>query len=144
VTDLYNHIFFTNVLRLIQELGISKEELAAEAKISNSFLSDITHGNGNPSLRIMAAIAKALDTPLPTLLEQTDLNKEALNELAGGCFLNSLPAGYTRFSAILKTGYELAQVKEWHKKNLDNLRNKHRGKRLTPKKQPERKIREQI
>ncbi|MGZ8158108.1 MAG: helix-turn-helix domain-containing protein [Methylobacter sp.] len=125
MTDIYNQIFFTNVLRLLQEQGMTKEELAAEAKISNSFLSDITNGNGNPSLRIMTAIAKALGAPLPTLLEQTDLDNETLNELAGGSFSNSLPDGYTRFSAILKTGYQVAQVKEWHKKNLDNLRNKN-------------------
>lgn len=133
VSDLYNYIFLTNVLRVQQELGISKEELAAKAGVSNSFLSDITNGNGNPSLRIMEAIASALDTPLPTLLELTDLDKESLNELAGGSFSSSLPPGFTRLSAILKTGYEVMQVKEWHHKNLDQLRKKHKGNRLIPK-----------
>ena len=65
---VHNQIFFTNILRLLDERGMTKNELAAKADISISFLSDLTNGKANPSLKIMEAIAYALETPLPTLL----------------------------------------------------------------------------
>lgn len=52
---LYNQIFFTNVLRLLDEHGLTKSELADAAGISESFLSDLTNGKANPSLKIMEA-----------------------------------------------------------------------------------------
>ena len=69
---MYNQILFTNVLRLLEEMGMTKNELAQKSGISVSFLSDLTNGKANPSLKIMEAIAEALETPLPTLLELTD------------------------------------------------------------------------
>jgi len=72
---VHNQIFFTNILRLLDERGMTKNELAAKADISVSFLSDLTNGKANPSLKIMEAIAEALETPLPTLLESTDLDR---------------------------------------------------------------------
>ena len=47
---MYNQIFFTNVLRVLDELGISKNELSDRAGMSVSFLSDLTNGKANPSL----------------------------------------------------------------------------------------------
>ena len=54
---MYNEILFTNILRLLDERDMTKNELAEKADISNSFLSDLTNGNANPSLKIMEAIA---------------------------------------------------------------------------------------
>lgn len=122
----YNLIFFTNILRILDEKGLTKSDLAAESGISVSFLSDLTTGQGNPSLRIMEQIATALDTPLATLLEFTDLDKETLDALAGGHARLSLPAGFLRVSATL-TEFQAFQVRQWDAENRKVLM-KLRGK----------------
>ncbi|WP_070266524.1 transcriptional regulator [Duganella sp. HH101] len=113
---MYSLIFFTNVLRLLEERGLTKYELADQAEISISFLSDLTNGKANPSLKIMEAIAQALDEPLPALLETTDLDQQSFSTLAGTSPANSLPAGYVRASAIL-TEYQAFTVQQWDQAN---------------------------
>jgi transcriptional regulator with XRE-family HTH domain len=51
----------------MKEQGYTKLELAERAGISVSFVSDITTGKGNPSLKIMKLLAAALAVPLPLL-----------------------------------------------------------------------------
>lgn len=121
---LHNQIFFTNVLRLLDEQHMTKSELADQAGISVSFLSDLTNGKANPSLKIMDAIATALNTALPALLEMTDLDQETLNELAGGKALKSLPDGYVRVTAVL-TEFQAFNVRQWDQENRKSL-----GKKL--------------
>ncbi|MHB8977487.1 MAG: helix-turn-helix domain-containing protein [Trichloromonadaceae bacterium] len=122
ITSLYNQIFFTNILRLIEERGITKHDLAEEAGVSVSFLSDLTNGKANPSLKIMEAIAKALETPLPALLELTDLDRETLDALAGGEAPRSLPEGLVRVSAVL-TEHQAFIVRKWEDEIRKKLRN---------------------
>lgn len=117
---MYNQIFFTNVLRVLNELGISKNELSDRAGMSVSFLSDLTNGKANPSLKIMESIAKALDVALPALLEITDLDQESLDMLAGGKAPNSLPSGYVRVAAVL-TEYQAFQVRQWNEANREQI-----------------------
>ena len=117
---MYNQIFFTNVLRVLDELGISKNELSDRAGMSVSFLSDLTNGKANPSLKIMESIAKALDIALPALLEITDLDQESLDTLAGGKAPNSLPPGYVRVAAVL-TEYQAFQVRQWNEANRQQI-----------------------
>jgi len=117
---VHNQIFFTNVLRLLDEQNMTKSELADQAEISVSFLSDLTNGKANPSLKIMEAIAKALDTALPALLEITDLDQETLDALAGGKALKSLPDGYVRASAVL-TEFQAFNVKQWDQENRKKI-----------------------
>lgn len=100
---------------------MTKHELALRADISDSFLSDLTNARANPSLRILEAIAKALETPLPLLLELTDLDKETLDELAGGKAQQSLPTGFLRISAVL-TEYQAFMVRQWDQINKDSIR----------------------
>lgn len=110
---MYIHIFYTNVLRLLEEQGMTKQDLADKADISISFLSDLTNGKANPSLKIMRNIAEALDTPLPLLLEATDLTPEDLAELQGDSKVKqSLPPGYERVSVVLPE-FQAFQVKQW-------------------------------
>jgi transcriptional regulator with XRE-family HTH domain len=118
---VYNQILFTNILRLLDERDMTKHELALRADISDSFLSDLTNGRANPSLRILEAIAEALETPLPLLLELTDLDKETLDELAGGKAPRSLPHGILRISAVL-TEYQAFRVRQWDQINKDSIR----------------------
>ena len=118
---MYNQILFTNILRLLEEQGVTKHELAIRANISDSFLSDLTNGKANPSLKVMEAIAEALETSLPLLLELTDLDKETLDELAGGKAQKSLPDGFTRISAIV-TEYQAFRIRQWDQANKDILK----------------------
>lgn len=124
---MYSEILYTNILRLLDEMGLTKNDLAQRAGISVSFLSDLTNGKGNPSLRIMESIADALETPLPTLLEFTDLDQASLDELAGGHSAQSVPPGYTRLAAIL-TEFQAFKVKQWDKENRKQLSEKTRTK----------------
>jgi len=78
---LYNQIFLTNILRRIDELGISKNELRKRSGISSSFMTYLTQDQANPSLRVMEAIANALKTPLPELLELTSADRAVMAEL---------------------------------------------------------------
>lgn len=120
---MYNQIFFTNVLRLLDEQGMTKSELADQAGISVSFLSDLTNGKANPSLKIMDAIARALGSALPALLEISDLDDETLDALAGGKAFKSLPDGYVRISAIL-TEFQAFNVMNWDQENRKKLHKK--------------------
>ena len=124
---VYNQIFFTNVLRLIDERGMTKDRLADLAGMSVSFLSDLTNGKANPSLKIMESIAKALDASLPALLEMTDLDRETLDALAGGKAPSSLPAGLVRVTAVLSE-YQAFRVRQWDEANRKLLTARKFGK----------------
>lgn len=123
---MYHQIFLTNVLRLLEEHSMTKNELAERANISVSFLSDLTNDKGNPSLKIMEQIANALETPLPALLELSDLERDAFAELAEGVAIRLLPDGYHRVTAVL-TEFQAFAVRQWDKKNQKILRHKNKS-----------------
>ncbi|SFU67878.1 transcriptional regulator [Nitrosospira multiformis] len=118
---IYHDIFFTNVLRVLDERKISQRELADRAGISTAFISDVTQGRSNPSLRTMEAISMALDIPLPTLLESTDLDRKTLDELAGGKAPQSLPVGYQRVCAVM-TDYQAFLAMQWDEANRRKIK----------------------
>ena len=118
---MYNYIFFTNVLRLLDERHMTKKELSDRSGVSISFLSDLTTGKANPSLKVMEDIAQALETPLPLLLESTDLDKEALDALSGGKAPRSLPPGFERVAAVLPE-HQAFIVKKWGEATRKKLR----------------------
>lgn len=122
---MYNQIFFTNILRILDERGMTKAELAKAAKLSISFLSDLTNGNANPSLKTMTRIAAALETPLPALLESTDLDRAALDALAGGKAPQSLPDGFVRVSAVLPE-HQAFIVRRWDEVARQRVRDSER------------------
>lgn len=79
-------------------------------------------------MKVMEAIADALETPLPLLLESTDLDREALAEIAGHPFKSSVPPGYERISVVLPS-HKAFIVKKWG----DDTRKKAAWKALTPR-----------
>jgi transcriptional regulator with XRE-family HTH domain len=118
---VYNQILFTNILRLLDELGMQKQELAIRANISDSFLSDLTNGKANPSLKVMESIAEALGSSLPYLLESNDLDQETLKELTGvKTIVKSLPDGYVR-KAVILTEYQAYMVSQWEDANKKKI-----------------------
>jgi transcriptional regulator with XRE-family HTH domain len=117
---VYSYIFFTNVLHILDERHMTRSELSERSGISNSFLSDLANGKANPSLKVMEAIASALEAPLPLLLESTDWNQDALESLAGGKLPSSLPPGYERVSAVLPE-HRAFLVKKWDEETRKKL-----------------------
>ena len=126
----YNEIFFSNVLRILDERKMTQKELAERAGISTAFISDVAKGRGNPSIRTMEAISIALDIPLPVLLEVTDLNRQSLNELAGDKVPQSLPPGYHRVSVVL-TDYQSYMATLWDEANTKKIRGSYAPKKLS-------------
>jgi transcriptional regulator with XRE-family HTH domain len=59
-----------NVGRLRRQRGLTQEELAFQAKIDLTYMGGIERGKRNPSLLVMARIAKALSVSLPKLLNE--------------------------------------------------------------------------
>lgn len=59
-----------NVRRLRQQRGMTQEQLAFEAEIDLTYMGGIERGRRNPSLLVMARIAKALSVSLPKLLSE--------------------------------------------------------------------------
>lgn len=110
---MYNQIFFTNILRILDERGMTKQEFSKASGISISFLSDLTNGKANPSLKVMEQAADTLGIPLPVLLESTDLDQEELAKLIGKPVQNRLPPGYEQVIAILPD-HQAFIVKKWH------------------------------
>ena len=60
----------SNVLRLRKQRALTQEQLAFEAEIDLTYLGAIERGRRNPSLLVMARIAKALSVTLPKLLSE--------------------------------------------------------------------------
>jgi transcriptional regulator with XRE-family HTH domain len=59
-----------NVYRLRRRKGMTQEELGFEAEIDLTYMGGIERGKRNPSLLVMARIARALSVPLPKLLSE--------------------------------------------------------------------------
>lgn len=122
---MYYLIFFTNVRRILDEQSITKNELAKRSGVSISFLSSLISGKANPSLKVMEAIAVALETPLSILLEAVDLEQSELDSLAGGKLFSSLPPGFEWVFAILPH-HQGFLVRRWEKETKTKLRNRFR------------------
>lgn len=117
---MYNLILTTNILRILREKKLTKAELAQKAGVSISFFTELTNDKANPSLRIIEAIAKALDTPLPLLFDSSDMSaaeRAILTDNAG-----KLPKGFVWKGAILSE-FQAFQVAQWDRENRELLRN---------------------
>lgn len=55
-----------------ERLGMSQEEFAHRAEVDRTYASGIERGIRNPTLRVMARIAKALNTPTHKLLAASE------------------------------------------------------------------------
>lgn len=69
-------MFATNLRRLRYEKGFSQDDLAYEAEVSRSYLSQLEKGAFYASLKIIGRLAEALDVePAELLRLPTDFNK---------------------------------------------------------------------
>lgn len=58
-----------NVSRLRRDTGMSQEAFADHAGIARTYISDIERGARNPTIMVIARIAKALNVKAGTLLD---------------------------------------------------------------------------
>ena len=58
------------VAQLLKERRLRQLDVAREAGISPSFLSDVVHGRRRPSLRVLAALARVLGVSPASIFEQ--------------------------------------------------------------------------
>lgn len=58
-----------NVKRARGRLGMSQEMLALSADVDRTWVSQIERGRGNPSIRVLAALAECLEVDLVDLLK---------------------------------------------------------------------------
>lgn len=98
---MYHQIFCKNLRKEMAKRDINASELSSLSGVSNSYLSDLFHQKGNPSIKTMQSISEALNIPLPKMLQQKP-EKE------------SLPKGYERVNVILPE-MKAYQVNRWHK-----------------------------
>ena len=61
-------VFATNLRRLRHEKGLAQDELAYEAEVSRSYLSQIEKGTHYVSLKIIGKLADALEVDAAELL----------------------------------------------------------------------------
>ncbi len=64
----WRRIVGANVRRLRQARGLTQEELAFRSKIDLTYMGGIERGKRNPSLLVMARIARALSSDLGDLI----------------------------------------------------------------------------
>ena len=99
--------------------------------VSTSFISDLSNGKGNPSLRIMDRIADALDKPLTELLEESDLDSKSLEALAGGT-LRGIAEGYERIPLILLS-HQAFITRPWTKQSIEKLKKQKAENEINPR-----------
>ena len=61
--------FGQNIRRLRKEPGFSQEEFAERARLHPTYVSCVETGNRNPTVKVIARIAKALDVEPGKLFE---------------------------------------------------------------------------
>jgi XRE family aerobic/anaerobic benzoate catabolism transcriptional regulator len=70
--------------------GITRRQLAEDSGISQRYLAQIEGGDGNPSVIVLKALARAMDVPIIELLPRTSARSAALTRLLD--VLGRLPA----------------------------------------------------
>ena len=122
LNTLYNAIFVANVRRQLAQRRMTKRELSTRSGVSISFLSDLTAGKANPSLKVMEDIAKALEMPLPYLLECADPDAHGLDASADAAPPPpSLPPGFARVAVVLPE-HQAFIVRKWGEAARKKLR----------------------
>ena len=88
--------------------GLTQEELAARAKLNNSFLSQLERGLKAPSLKTLDAIAKALEVPISQLFADGETMTSALVESEVAELLANTTAAQKRdLVELLRVGLKL-------------------------------------
>jgi len=88
--------------------GLSQEELAAGARINNSFLSQIERGLKAPSLKTLHALATELEVGLAQLFADEETTTSTLVEQEVAVLLEAAPASRRKALVdLLRVGLDL-------------------------------------
>ena len=109
---MYTDIYCKNLKDILIGRELKNSDLSRMTGISNSFLSDITHGKANPSLRMMEQIANALQLPLECFLVKNPPIR--------------IPSGY-RWESALLTKYQAYRVRLEHAESMRKFNITWRG-----------------
>lgn len=59
-----------NIVFMREKIGVTQEWLSLETEIAGSYLREIEHGRANPTIDVLARIARALQIPLDLLVTE--------------------------------------------------------------------------
>ncbi len=120
----YNQIFTSHINRIITEKNITKYEFAELTGISTAFVTALTRGEGNPSLKIMAAIAEGLRIPLPLLLKpvESDEWRAIITISSMNNHKTATPQGYSIIENAILPTHKAHEVEQWSKETKRKLR----------------------
>lgn len=126
IAVVHKKVLCINIMRHLAMRGMRKADLAAKAKVSISYISDVTNAKGNPSLETMVAIADALEVPLVTLLSAPPVGTDGWDASLADALLKDdaklgLPPGFRRVSAIVSE-HQAFQIAKWHKSAHDRFK----------------------
>lgn len=123
----YNSVFTNHINRIIAEKNITKQELAAIAGVSAAFITALTRGEGNPTLKTMQAMAEGLCIPLPLLLKPLESDEwQAILSLSvhKQAPAANLPAGYSIIEKAVLPAHKVFVVEQWVKEAKKKLQKK--------------------
>lgn len=114
----YNSIFTEHINRIVTERKITKQELATIAGVSAAFITALTRGEGNPTLKTMQAMADGLCIPLPLLLKPLESEEwQAILTLSSHKPVPTavLPQGYGIIKEAVLPAHKVFVVEQWIK-----------------------------
>lgn len=121
----YNEIFTMHINRILDERKITKSELAEIGGVSTAFVTALTRGEANPTLKTMQALSEGLGIPLPLLLRPIDaeewqtilrvISHSRQSEAA------TLPPGFEHVKDVVLPAHKAFQVREWCRNTLKRI-----------------------
>lgn len=117
---MYNYIFVSNLRSALEDRQLSRSRLSELSGISPSFLFELLSGKANPSLKVMEAIAEALEIPLEMLLSSASIDRRELERRAGRNAAWTMPNGYESVFAVIPQ-HQAFMVRKWAKRSLQRL-----------------------
>jgi transcriptional regulator with XRE-family HTH domain len=101
------------------ELGLTLAEVAEKAGLSLPYVSNLERGRGNPTLEALGALARALDTPLASLI-----GDEVVAHVGFDVVLALAPPSLLRFSRSSDFQETVAELADRQGESAEAMRQK--------------------
>lgn len=114
----YSEIFTGHVNRILEERKLTKSDLAETAGVSTAFMTSLTRGDANPTIKTMQSISEGLGVPLPLLLrplESEEWQAIMAASIHGQRDKEDLPPGFVRVEPAILPKYKADTVQQWVK-----------------------------
>lgn len=114
----YNEIFTAHINRVLAERRLGKSDLAEMAGVSTAFMTSLTRGEGNPTIKTMQALSEGLGIPLPLLLRPLESEEwQAIMTVSARAHGNeeALPPGFVHVEPTILPQYRAETVQQWAK-----------------------------